>query len=204
MRNISSNTIARAQTRQALIALLLLMFLLRSADCYITYLITPDLDQEWNPIVSIFGQSWPGLLLAQLILYVTAGSAAYYSLSHNTFLSYRDGLHYREFVYYHFNGRLDPAKKWISGFFGIPDIKSGSLAKHVAFLCFLYASTFITISIFAIVNNVLILLQIEPYMYFVDRYGNSYILSMFVLSIFINAQLYFYWGYRRYKHNAGL
>ena len=78
---------------------------------------------------------------------------------------------------------------------------SESLKKHFAFLCFVYALTFITISLFAIGNNILILSEVNWYISVVQQFGSAYILTVYLLSIFINAQVYFYWAYRRYKGN---
>ena len=81
---------------------------------------------------------------------------------------------------------------------------SESLKKHFAFLCFVYALTFITISLFAIGNNILILSEVNWYISVVQQFGSAYILTVYLLSIFINAQVYFYWAYRRYKGNPML
>ena len=175
------------------------MLALRVGDVYITYLITPDLYQEWNPLVSFFGHSWSGLIFAQVVLYLVAVFCAFYSFSKNAFPSYKKGLRYGEFVYFHFNGTVDPPKKWLAKFLKLPEFNSDSLSKHFAFLCFLYFSTFITISIFAILNNILIYAEHGPYIEFVHYYSNMYILGVIVISIIINAQVYFFWGYSRYK-----
>ena len=45
-----------------------LLVLTRVADIYTTYLSTPDLKTEANPLVSKFGLGWTGLLIAQVIL----------------------------------------------------------------------------------------------------------------------------------------
>jgi len=42
-----------------------LLFCLRAGDLYITHKITPDLQLEWNPLVSQFHFSWLGLLVAR-------------------------------------------------------------------------------------------------------------------------------------------
>ncbi len=189
-----------SRDRNILITALVLMLLLRVGDIYITYLVTPDLSQEWNPLISFFGHSWLGLLIAQVALYLIAVFCVYYSISKNAFSSYKKGLRYSEFVYYHFNGKIDPPKQWVAKFFKLPKFSSDSLVKHFAFICFIYSATFITASLFAVLNNILIYVEFDSYIRFVYRYSNMYILGIFILSIFINAQIYFYWGYSRYKN----
>jgi hypothetical protein len=41
---------------------------LRFLDLYVTYRYTPDLKVEWNPLISLFGASWPGLILTQIAI----------------------------------------------------------------------------------------------------------------------------------------
>lgn len=185
--------------KKLLIALLVIMLCLRATDIYITYLITPDLSQEWNPLVSFFGHSWGGLLAVQIVLFMVAAFCAHKSVYHDAFSCYPIGFNYREFVYFHFNERTDPPRRWIAKFFKFPKVNRVSLTRHFAFICFVYFSTFISVSIFAIVNNSLIYYEMPAYMEFVYRYSNAYILGVFVVSIFINAQIYFYIGYSRYK-----
>ncbi len=187
-----------SKNRKLLFTVLALMLFLRAGDIYITYKITPDLSQEWNPLVSIFGHSWQGLLSVQVVLFSVAAFCVYYSIYNNAFTAYTKGLSYGKFVYFHFNGKIDPPMQWLAKFFKLPQFDSESLSKHFAFICFVYFSTFMTVSLFAIFNNILVYMQVEPYLEFVHKYSNIYILSTFVLSIFINAQIYFYWGYRRY------
>ncbi len=188
-----------SKDRKIFITILVLILLLRVSDIYITYLVTPDLSQEWNPLVSFFGHSWSGLLLIQVVLYLIAAYCAYYSISKNAFSSYKKGLRYGDFVYYHFNGKIDPPNQWLIKFLKLPQFNFVSLSKHFAFLCFVYFASFITVSLFAILNNILVYIEVKPYIKFVHNYSNIYILCIFILSIFINAQLYFYWGYSRYK-----
>ncbi len=48
----------------------LLLILTRCADIFTTYLSTPDLKYEFNPLVSIFGSGWTGVIFFQILFLV--------------------------------------------------------------------------------------------------------------------------------------
>jgi len=50
--------------------LLTLLIVTRVADGILTYKITPDLSRELNPLVSIFGFGWAGLILVALAIII--------------------------------------------------------------------------------------------------------------------------------------
>jgi len=50
--------------------LLTLLIVTRVADGILTYKITPDLSREPNPLVSIFGFGWAGLILVALAIII--------------------------------------------------------------------------------------------------------------------------------------
>ena len=50
--------------------LTLLLILTRCADIVTTYLSTPDLKYEFNPLVSIFGSGWTGVIFFQLLFLI--------------------------------------------------------------------------------------------------------------------------------------
>lgn len=53
--------------------------LLVLADGALTYINTPDLALEGNPLVSIFGLGWEALAIANLLVFILIFTAAYYS-----------------------------------------------------------------------------------------------------------------------------
>ena len=44
------------------------IILLRITDLGLTFIYTPDLRYEWNPIVSVFNYSWIGMLITQILI----------------------------------------------------------------------------------------------------------------------------------------
>ena len=44
------------------------ILLLRILDLGLTFIYTPDLRYEWNPVVSVFNYSWIGMLITQVLI----------------------------------------------------------------------------------------------------------------------------------------
>ncbi len=58
----------RSSRRHTFVLLTGLFLLSRAADAGATYMVTPDLRHETNPIVSVLGAGWGGLLVVQVVL----------------------------------------------------------------------------------------------------------------------------------------
>ena len=56
------------RTKLEFCILTLLLIITRFWDITSTYIITPNLEKETNPIVSIFGQGWLSIIIIQIIL----------------------------------------------------------------------------------------------------------------------------------------
>ena len=67
--------------RREFITLASLLIMTRVLDGLITYAITPDLSRETNPLVSIFGLGWAGLIIVTAILLGAVIWLNYQSLS---------------------------------------------------------------------------------------------------------------------------
>ena len=90
----------------AVTVLTLLFLLSRAADAAATYVVTPDLRHETNPIVSVLGAGWTGLLAAQVVLSALVIGLAYWDLfrsrpPHPT----QHGLGFPEFAQAYYFGR---------------------------------------------------------------------------------------------------
>ena len=44
------------------------IILLRAVDLGLTFIYSPNLKYEWNPVVSVFNYSWAGMLITQIII----------------------------------------------------------------------------------------------------------------------------------------
>jgi len=68
------------RTKLEFCILTLLLIITRFWDITSTYIITPNLEKETNPIVSIFGQGWLSIIIIQIILISVIIIFNYYSL----------------------------------------------------------------------------------------------------------------------------
>ena len=59
------------------VCIVFLYLILTSLDNYTTYLVTPDLKWEVNPIVTLFGGGWAPLIIEGVIALVTVAAIAY-------------------------------------------------------------------------------------------------------------------------------
>ncbi len=85
--------------------LTLLLVITRCWDMAATYVITPDLEKETNPMVSIFGQGWTTIIIFQIILVSFIIILNYYSLFKikNSYPPHK-GYSYRDFISYFYFG----------------------------------------------------------------------------------------------------
>lgn len=173
------------------------LILLRTTDLYITYLITPDLSQELNPLISKLALGWSGFLPVQFLLILLAllGYQRFSSRLHCPVN--RPGLGLVKFVYYYFNQREPDTRIWIKGFFRLPD--KYYLKANGAFIGFVVFAGFIFVSLFAILHNLLILAGVDSYLEFVINFSRPYMISVYVLLVLISANIFFLMEYRRYR-----
>ncbi len=95
-----------SKTRWEFAVLTVLLIATRVWDAAATYAVTPDLARETNPIVSVFGQGWAGVLVAQVILVSVVIALSHYSLFRVKHVHPpQDGLGFRDFVALYYFGR---------------------------------------------------------------------------------------------------
>ncbi|MCK4408528.1 MAG: hypothetical protein KAW67_00490 [Candidatus Eisenbacteria sp.] len=94
-----------SKTRWEFAILTVLLLATRVWDAAATYAVTPDLARETNPIVSLFGQGWTGVLVAQAVLVSVVIVLSYYSLFRvKRVHPSQDGLGFRDFVALYYFG----------------------------------------------------------------------------------------------------
>ncbi len=95
-----------------------LLFATRIGDLVMTYLVTPDLARETNPLVSMLGQGWISLIVLQIILVSAIVLLNYYSLFklQPTYPS-QSGLSFAEFATRYYLGR---EQHWMNLLFRFP------------------------------------------------------------------------------------
>ncbi len=170
---------------------ILLIFLLRATDLFLTWIYTPELADEYNPIVSIFGHSWGGLIGTQLLfLVVISLFGAYYFFKPRRKVEMKE-LPFADFIYCFFFHELKP---WPQRFFS----KVKDRDAHMQFNGFMFLAVAILISLFAIVNNGLLIADINWYVEFLAEHFALFFPSVFVTIAAISAFLFFGKEYRSY------
>ena len=117
----------------------------RSYDAYCTYLLTPDLSKEANPLVSVLGLTWTPLLIVigSLCLYVIY---AYYISVFKpiNLLPSQKGMNFREVSTYVYLGKVD---SWLSMFYKYPKKLSrlNHVIGHALTICLVYLGVVSTI-----------------------------------------------------------
>ena len=89
-----------------------LLIMTRFWDITSTYIISPNLEKETNPIVSIFGQGWVSIIIIQIILISVIIIFNYYSLFKiNIIHPSNKGYKFIDFLtYFYFGEKQNPIK----------------------------------------------------------------------------------------------
>ncbi|PKN27390.1 MAG: hypothetical protein CVU65_02565 [Deltaproteobacteria bacterium HGW-Deltaproteobacteria-22] len=149
------------------------ILLLRTVDLFLTWVYTPDLEHEWNPIISFLGISWPGFILSQVLVFsFIAGSMLFYFRREPT-VSAPNGLSFQDFTYFYFFGELRP---WRRRFLSFPH----RLRPHLVFNGFLMMTMSMIVSTFAIVNNLLLIAGVQRYVLFLGSHYRIFFPAFFI------------------------
>jgi len=132
--------------------LLTLLIVTRVADGILTYKITPDLSRELNPLVSIFGFGWAGLILVALAIIIPTVILSYYNI-YKPFDNFPDKrASYLEFKKFYFNTAN-------------PTLKSSSGKIIIHTLGYIVPRVFILWGIWVIIHNYLVMTDEPTYKY---------------------------------------
>lgn len=172
------------------------LILVRILDAYLTYVITPDLRYEANPLVSIWNHGWMTLFFVNIIVVLLCILLLYYSMKYpsNSFPSEKD-YSFKEFVsYYLYND-----KNAFHKIYFIPPYNRKSI---LSFCGFTFTRIFILWSIVVVIHNLGILFS-ETYRYYI----NLYRLWIYLYSLLIPITFYYFWiffriEYKKYKNNS--
>jgi hypothetical protein len=173
---------------------MLVIVILRFLDLFITHIYTPDLGRELNPVISIFGASWTGLIFIQTVLVLLVASGAFFYFNRNETSLDRKDLNYLGFIYFYFSNRLGP---WSAQRI----THRGLWIRHLVFDGFLITWLVIIISIFAIANNLLLISGWKWYQQFVIAHYKIYMPAVLIFSTIFAINVFFIKEYRRYKRS---
>lgn len=168
------------------------VLLLRVTDLFLTWIYTPDLTEEYNPIVSLLGSSWTGLITTQLIFIaiISLFGAFYFFMKPNGVI--QKNLNISDYIYCYFFHELRP---WPQRFFTKPT----NHKPHLIFNDFMFLSVAILISIFAIFNNSFLILEVTWYETFLADHFSIFFPFVFILITTISFFLFFGRNYYQYK-----
>ncbi|MFC1581524.1 hypothetical protein ACFL3L_01335 [Candidatus Neomarinimicrobiota bacterium] len=170
---------------------ILLLFLLRALDLFLTYIYIPDLSNEYNPIVSLFGASWIGLISVQLVCLIIIAIIGFFYFKQRSIIVLEKNLNFTEFIYCYFNNELKPWRQrlWSS---------SVNFESHIIFFGFISISGAILVSILAILNNFLLIMDIVWYRQFLTSNYKIFFPAIFFLVIISLILLFFKREYSDY------
>jgi hypothetical protein len=168
------------------------IFLLRVSDLFITFLYTPDLASEWNPLVSLFGASWPAFIAVQLLIVAFAFFLMFFYFSRTPTVTDLKDLSFNDFIYVYFFGKLRP---WPQRIFSRPT----DVRRHLVFNGFFFMLTITLVSMYAIINNLLLLSKVELYCHFIARHYATCFPAVFIGAAVFSVYLFFGIEYARYK-----
>ena len=169
-----------------------LIIVLRLSDLGVTYLYTRDLAYEWNPLVSQLGAGWTTMLIIQSLIVAFITVLAYFYFSREELRIETPGLSFNEFIYVYFFGKLHPIKERA---FHLPTDYKRVLAHNG----FVFTVVAIVISLFAVINNLLIVNRIAVYEQFVLRYQSVYFPLVMMGVALLTINWFFVIEYRRYR-----
>lgn len=168
------------------------IILLRAADLYITYLYTPDLGSEWNPLVSIFGLTWYGFIATQIGIIIFISILMFFYFNRKPPKIDQSNLSLNDFSYVYFYGKMHP---WRRRVFTVPR----HYRRHLAFNGFLFMAITIGISTFAIIHNTLLISGNCLYTAFVEKYHEAYFPLTFTFTLIAALYLFFAKEFDVYK-----
>jgi len=129
------------------------ILLSRSYDAYCTYLLTPDLSKEANPLVTVVGiSSWTVLLFVLSVLTIYVIYSYYLSVFHSiNLLPKEKGYSFSNFVAYLYLGVKD---HWTATLYKLPkDInRLNNYMGHILTKCLVFAGVVSTI-MWVLINN---------------------------------------------------
>ena len=168
-----------------------ILFALRALDLLLTYKYNPNLNYEYNPLVSIFGASWTGLIGAQLVLLMVVAFFAWYYFKLPAVKVTEENLNLPDFVYCYF---FHKARPWPERMLSMPK----KLNSHMIFVGFMVTASAVLVSLFAIINNFLLLNNTGWCLHFLAYHYRLFFPAVYVLIILGSFFYFIITQYRNY------
>lgn len=171
------------------------IFLLRILDLGLTFIYTPNLKYEWNPIVSVFNYSWVGMLISQVLVISLIVAVMSFYFFKKPLVNLPNDLSFSEYIYYYFhNEKRTKKRKYLKP-------THQTINRVLAYNGFILMTMAISISYLAIINNLMVIYTVKSYSIFIGQYGNSFYLSFLIIMAILSFILFFVMEYKSYKNN---
>ena len=170
------------------------IILLRLLDLGLTFFYTPELQYEWNPVVSVFGYSWLGMLVTQILLVSLIIFVMSFYFYKKPLLDLPRDLSFKEYIYYYFHNKKRTTKKKLL------DFNRRSLDRVLAYNGFILMTLSISVSYLAIINNILIIRNVRAYTYFIYKHSDIFFPILLVVLAISSFYLFFFMEYRTYRN----
>lgn len=169
--------------------------LLRILDLGLTFIYTPNLKYEWNPIVSVFNYSWVGMLISQVLIISLIIAVMSFYFFKKPLINLPNDLSFSEYIYYYFhNEKRTKKRKYLKP-------TRQTINRVLAYNGFILMTMAISISYLAIINNLMVIYTVKSYSIFIGQYGNSFYLSFLIIMTILSFILFFVMEYKSYKNN---
>ncbi|MCJ7801675.1 MAG: hypothetical protein MUP82_04880 [Candidatus Marinimicrobia bacterium] len=169
------------------------IILLRLLDLGLTFIHTPRLQYEWNPIVSVFGYSWMGMLITQILVVSLIVAVMSFYFFKKPLTNLPNDLSFIDYVYYYFhNQKRSTGKKWLK-------YNRITINRILAYNGFILLTMAISISYLAIINNLMIIYAVKSYSSFIVQYGSFFYISVLVFMAISSFVLFFVLEYKSYR-----
>ena len=171
------------------------IILLRIVDLGLTFIYTPNLRYEWNPIVSVFSYSWVGMLITQILIVGLIIAVMSFYFYKKPLSGLPNDLSFNEYIYYYFhNQKRTSSRKW----YNLPRQKMNRVLAYNGFILMILV---ISTSYLAIINNLMVIFKVRSYSNFIIQYGNSLYITILIIMAIFSFILFFILEYRLYKNN---
>lgn len=169
------------------------IILLRLLDLGLTFFYTPALRYEWNPVVSVFGYSWLGMLITQILVISFIIFVMSFYFYKNPIIDLPNDLTFKEYIHFYFFDEIrKQKKKWYKP-------TRYNFRRALAYNGFILMTLAIAVSYLAIINNIMVINKVQSYSMFIIKYGNYFYPSILILLAILSFYAFFIIEYRTYK-----
>lgn len=171
-----------------------LIVITRCWDLIATSVVTPDLERETNPLVSIFGQGWTTLIIFQIILVSIIIVLNYYSLFRiKSCYPSQKGYSYKEFITYYYFGKR---RNLIEMIYKFPQDKS----TLIKLLGYVVPRALIVVSIFISASSTFLIISADYAEFY--RVARPYYYIVLIAIAILFTILFFKREYSIYQKNS--